>query len=119
MGKFNKGLKFVLRIIDIYGSYTWVTPLKGRKGITITNAIQKTLNKSKSKTKKIQIDTGSEFYNSSMKSWPEKNDVEMYSTHNEEKSVFTERFIRILKNKPYKQITSTLKHVYIDNLDDI
>ena len=53
MGKFNKGLKFVLRIIDIYGTYTWVTPLKGRKGITITNAIQKTLNKSKNKTKKI------------------------------------------------------------------
>ena len=37
-----------------------------------------------------------------MKSWPEKNDVEMYSIHNEEKSVFAERFIRILKNKPFK-----------------
>ena len=45
MGKFNKGLKFVLRIIDIYSTYTWVTPLKDRKGITFTNAIKKTLNK--------------------------------------------------------------------------
>ena len=45
MGKFNKGLKFVLRIIDIYSACTWVTPLKERKGITITNAIKKTLNK--------------------------------------------------------------------------
>ena len=35
------------------------------------------------------------------------------------KKNFAERFIRILKNKPFKQITSTLKHFYIDNLDDI
>ena len=37
-----------------------------------------------------------------MKSWVEKNAVEMYSTHNEGKSVIAERFIRALKNKIYK-----------------
>ena len=36
---------------------------------------------------------------SSMKSWLEQNAIEMNSTHNEGKSVITERFIRILKNK--------------------
>ena len=45
--------------------------------------------------------------------------MEMYSTHNEKKSVVAERFIRILKNKIYKCMTSTSKHVYIDKLDDI
>ena len=34
-----------------------------------------------------------------MKSWLEKNSIEMYSTHNEGKSVITERFIGTLKNK--------------------
>ena len=43
----------------------------------------------------------------------------MYSTLNEGKSVITERFIRTLKNKIYKYITSLSKHVYIDKLDDI
>ena len=43
----------------------------------------------------------------------------MYSTHNEEKSVDTERFIRTLKNKIYKYMTSILKNVCIDKLDDI
>ena len=43
----------------------------------------------------------------------------MYSVHNEKKSVVAERFIRILKNKIYKCMTSTSKHVYIDKLDDI
>ena len=54
-----------------------------------------------------------------MKSWLEKNDIEMYSTHNQEKSVVTERFIRTLRNKIYKYMTSISKNVYIDKLDDI
>ena len=54
-----------------------------------------------------------------MKSWLEKNDIVMYSTHNEGKSVITEGFIRSLKNKTYKYMTSVWKNVYIDKLDDI
>ena len=54
-----------------------------------------------------------------MKAWLEKNAVEMYSTHNEGKSVVAERFIRTLKNKIYKYMTSVSKNVYVDKLDDI
>ena len=54
-----------------------------------------------------------------MKSWLQKNDITMYSTHNEEKSVVAETFIRILKNKVYKYMTSTSKDVYTDKLDDV
>ena len=43
----------------------------------------------------------------------------MYSIHNEGKSVVTERFIRTLKTKIYKYMTSISKNVYIDKLDDI
>ena len=48
-----------------------------------------------------------------------KNDIEIYSTHNEGKSDVSERFIRTLKNKIYKYMTSTSKNVHIDKLDDI
>ena len=54
-----------------------------------------------------------------MKSWLEKNNTEMYSTHNDRKSVVAERFIRTLKTKIYKYMTSPSKNVYIDKLDDI
>ena len=54
-----------------------------------------------------------------MKSWLEKNYVEMYPTHNEGKSVVAKRFIRTIKNKIYKHMTSVSKNVYIDKLDDI
>ena len=43
----------------------------------------------------------------------------MYSTHNEGKSVIAERFIRTLKNKIYKYMTSVSKNVYIDRLNGI
>ena len=43
----------------------------------------------------------------------------MYSTHNEGKSVVAERFIRTLKSKICKYMTSISKNVYIDKLDDI
>ena len=43
----------------------------------------------------------------------------MYSIHNEGKSVAAQRFIRTLKNKIYKYMTSISKNVYIDKLDDI
>ena len=43
----------------------------------------------------------------------------MYSTHSEGKSVVAERFIRTLKSKIYKYMTSISKNVYIDKLDDI
>ena len=46
------------------------------------------------------------------------NDIEMYSIHNEGKSVVAERFIRTLKTKIYKYMTSVSKNVYIDKLDD-
>ena len=46
-----------------------------------------------------------------MKSWLEKNDVEMYSTHNEGKSILAERFMKTLKNKIYKYMTSVLKNI--------
>ena len=94
ISKFNKVFRFLLCVIDIYSKYAWVIPLKDKKGITITNAFQNILDESNRKPNKIWVDKGSEFYNRSMKSWLEKNDIEMYSTHNDGKSVVAERFIR-------------------------
>ena len=63
----------------------------------ITNAFQKILNGSNRKPNKIWVDKGSEFYKNSFKKWLKDNDIEMYSTHNEGKSVVAERFIRTIK----------------------
>ena len=56
--------------------------------------------------KKIWVYKGSEFYNNSFRKCLKNNDIEMHLTHNEGKSVVSERFIRTLKNKIYKYMTS-------------
>ena len=93
--------------------------MKDKKDIPITNTFQKSFDESNRKPNKIWVDKDSEFYNRSMKSWLEQNAMGMYSTHNEGKSVIAEGFIRTLKNKIYKYMTSITKNVYIDKLDDI
>ena len=47
------------------------------------------------------------------------NNIEMYSTFNEGKSVVAERFIRTLKNKIFKHMTAISKNIYVDVLDDV
>ena len=88
----NKGIKYLLCVIDLYSKYAFVIPLKDKKGISIVNVFEK---------------------------WLSDNDINMYSTYNEGKSVVAERFIRTLKNKLYKHMTATGKNVYYDVLDDV
>ena len=68
---------------------------------------------------KIWVDQVSEFYNNSFKDFLKINNIEMYSTYNEWKSVVAERFIRTLKNKIFKHMTAISKKFYFDVLDDI
>ena len=116
----NKGIKYLLCVIDLYSKYAFVVPLKDKKGISIVNAFNKIIKQSNgAKPNKIWVDQGGEFYNRVFKTWLSDNDIIMYSTYNEGKSVVAERFIRTLKNKLYKHMTATGKNVYYDVLDDI
>ena len=67
--------------------------MKDKKGITITNTFQN-----------IWLDKSSEFYNGSKKSWLEKNDIEVYSAHNEE---YNSTYHSKIKVKPVDVKSST------------
>ena len=99
----------------MFSKYAFVVPLKDKKGVSIVNAFQSILDGSKRKPNKIWVDQGSEFYNNVLKKWLKDNNIEeMYSTHNEVKSIVAERFMRTLNNK-----AAISKNVYFDVLDDI
>ena len=120
LSRYNKGIRFLLCVIDIFSKYAWVVLLKDKKGISIVKAFQSIFKQSnRRKPNKIWVHKGSEFYNSSFEKWLRDNDIVLHSTHNEGKSVVAERFIRTLKSKIYKYMTSISKNVYIDKLDDI
>ena len=108
LSKYNKGIICILCAIDLFSKSAWVVPLKDKKGATITNSFQNILNSSKRKPNKIWVDQGSEFYKNIFKKWLKDNDISMYSTYNEGKSVVAERLIRTLKNKIYKLVSTIL-----------
>ena len=96
LSKYNKPIRYLLCEIDSFSKYTWVVPLKNKRGISIVNAFQKIISKGR-KPNKIWVDQGGEFYNNFLKIF--LKNTEMYSTFNEGKSAVAERFIRTLKNK--------------------
>ena len=63
----NKSIKYLLCAIDLYSKYTFVIPLKDKKGISTVNAFDKIIKQSKRKPNKIWVDQGSEFYNRDLK----------------------------------------------------
>ena len=115
----NKGIKYLLCVIDLYSKYAFVIPLKDKKGISIVNAFDKMIKQSNRKPNKLWVDQGGEFYNNVFEKWLSDNDINMYSMYNEGKSVVAERFIRTLKNKLNKHMMTTGKNVYYDVLDDV
>ena len=115
ISKFNKGFIFLLSVVDIFSKYAWVFPLKDKKGITIVNVFQEILKKH---IWVIWVDKGNGFYKFFFKKWLQDNEIKMYSTHNDVKSVAADRLIRTLKNKIYKYMTTILEKVHIDKLDD-
>ena len=113
LSKKNKGTKYLLCDIDLFSKYAFLVPLKDKKGTSITNAFNKIIKQSNRKPSKIWVDQGGEFYNHVFKKWLSSNDIIMYSTFNEGKSVVAERFIKTLKNKLYKHMTATGKNAYL------
>ena len=98
--------------IGLFSKYTWVIPIKDKKGFKKIISERKKLNK-------IWVDQGSEFYHNPFKDFLKINNIEMYPTYNEGKPVVVERLIRTLKDKIFKQMSAILKNVYFDVLDDL
>ena len=103
--------KLLIFIVNMHGLFLW----KIKKVLQLLFFFQKILDEFNRKPNKIWLHKGSKFYNRSMKSWLQDNDIEIYSVLNEKKSVVTERFISTLTNKIYKYMTSISKKYILVN----
>ena len=102
--KLNKGYRYLLECIDIFSKYSWVIPLKDKKGITIKNALEKIFNERKPNF--LWTDKVTEFYNKQVQDLLNENNIKLYSTNNSEiKNSVVERFNRTFKNMMYKKFT--------------
>ena len=116
--KLNKGYRYLLTCIDIFSKYSWVIPLKDKKGIYIKNALEKIFNERKPNF--LWTDKGTEFYNKQVQDLLNENNIKLYSTNNSEiKSSVVERFNRTFKNMMYKKFTENNNTIFYKILDEL
>jgi len=109
--KYNKGVKYLLTVIDIFSKYGWMIPLKNKTGTEVVGALQKVFKERK--PEKLWVDKGKEFYNKHVQQL-----VDLYSTENEEKSIVVERWNRTMKEQMFKYFTANSTRKYINILDE-
>jgi|688.fasta_scaffold79921_6 hypothetical protein len=114
--KINKGFHYILTIIDVFSKFAWAIPVKRKNGNYTTLAFKSVLIKSKRCPKKIQLDKGTEFLNSSFKKLLVEYNIKYYHLKSSVKACIIERFNRTLKEKMWRYFTYLGKYKYIDVL---
>ena len=117
--KWNKGVKYLLTVIDVFSKYGWIVSLKDKKTESVSLALDLIFEKSKRKPEKLWTDKGSEFISKHFKDFLKKNNIKLYHTENEEKSSIVERWNKTMKNKVWKMFSANNNTVYWDKLDKL
>ena len=89
--KWNKGIKYLLMVIDVFSKYGWIKPLKDKKTESVSKAFNEIFEKGKRKPQMLWTDKGSEFISKHFKEFLNKTGIKMYQTEDEEKSSVVER----------------------------
>ena len=118
IAKENKGIRYLLTVIDILSKYAWVQPLKDKKGPTVVKAFDQILKEGRQPLK-LQTDKGKEFYNKEMTVWLKKNNIHHFSTGGDAKAAVVERFNRTLKERLYRYFTAANTLKFTDVLPEL
>ena len=116
--KWNKGIRYLLMVIDVFSKYGWIRVLKDKKTETVSKAFDDIL-KSKRKPEMLWTDKGSEFISKHFKDFLKRNGIKLYHTQNEEKSSIVERWNRTMKDRMWKMFTVNNNTVYWDKIDKL
>ena len=110
--KFNRGVKYLLAVIDVFSKYGWIIPLKDKTGKSVASALEIIFKERKAE--KMWVDKGKEFYNKDVKQL-----IDLYSTENEEKSSVVEIWIRTMKEKMWKYFSAKSTNIYMNVLPNL
>ena len=117
--KWNKGVKYLLMVVDVFSKYGWIVALKDKKTESVSSAFDHIFKKSKRKPEKLWTDKGSEFISKHFKDFLKRNNIMSYHTQNEEKSSVVKRWNRTMKNKMWKMFSANNNTIYWDKLDKL
>ena len=100
ISKYNKGMRYLLMVIDAFSKYAWVEPIKTKTGKAVTEAFEKILKCAKGrKPLNLQTDDGKEFYNSTFAALMKQKNIHHFSTSGDTKASIVERFNRTFKER--------------------
>ena len=94
----NKGLRYILILIDTFSKHSWAIPLKKKYSQTITNEFSNILATSKRKHLKIESVRGTEFYNNIFQSSLKDKNFQQYSRFTDKGPSIAERVIKTIRN---------------------
>lgn len=115
----NRGMKYILVVINIFSKKAYARPLKSKTGSEVTRAMKSILDTIKHTIKNLHVDMGNEFYNSTMKRMLHQYHINMYSTFSRMKAAIVERFNRTLKNKMWKRFSLNGSYKWINILQHL
>ena len=117
LSKKNSGFRYILMVIDIFSKYGWSVPLKTKTGKEVSSALQSIFKKNK--PAKLWVDRGREFYNKEVSRILKNNNIEIYSTNNDEKCSVVERWNRTIKTQLWRYFSANGTQKYIDILQPL
>ena len=116
----NRGIKYLLTIVDALSKYAWVEPLKDKSGPMMLKAFTHVLQRSFPRQPyRLQTDKGKEFYNAPLRKFFQEKGIHHFSTSGDAKAGLVERFNRTLKGRMYRYFTAANTLRYVDVLPEL
>ena len=110
--KWNRGMRYLLAVVDVLSKYAWVEPLKAKTGAAVAAAFERILKR----PLRLQTDAGKEFYNRTLQALMTRRKIHNFSTYGDTKSSVVERFNRTLKERMHRYFTARNTYWYVDSL---
>ena len=117
--KYNKDVRYVLLVIDVFSKYVWVKGMKSKDAAQIITFFKDIMKHSNRKPKYVRTDKGREFVNANFKEFVRGEGIEHIQTQSEIKAAVAERAIKTIKGKLFKYMYHKQVYKYIDVLQSI
>ena len=118
LSRYNRGVKYLLTVVDVLSKYAWVVPMKNKTGAEQKRAFESILKEGR-KPLRLQTDKGSEFYNKSFQDYLAQQKITHFNTQSDTKASVVERFNKTLKQRLYRALTANATLKYLDFLPDL
>ena len=107
LSQWNKGVKYLLTVIDVLSKRAWAEPIKNKSGPEMVKALERIRKKLyPHRPLRVQTDDGKEFFNQTVQAWFKKQGWHHFSTKGDAKAAVVERWHRTLKQRMYRAFTA-------------